>query len=96
MKTSLFALAVLVAMTGAALPQSRTFYDSTTGRITGRSTTDSGGATTYYGADGRVIGRSATTGNSTTTIYNAGGHNVGRVVTSPTRPSGGEDHGSVK
>ena len=88
MKTSLFALAVLVAMTGAALPQSRTFYDSTTGRITGRSTTDSGGATTYYGADGRVTGRSATTG-TTTTIYNAGGHNVGSIVTSPTRPSGG-------
>ena len=63
MKTSLFALAVLVAMTGAALPQSRTFYDSTTGRVTGRSTTDSGGATTYYGADGRVTGRSATTGD---------------------------------
>ena len=48
MKTSLFALAVFVAMTGAALPQSRTFYDGTTGRVTGRSTTDSGGATTYY------------------------------------------------
>ena len=60
MKTSLFALAVLVAMTTAALPQSRTFYDSTTGRVTGRSTTDSGGATTYYGADGRVTGRPAT------------------------------------
>jgi hypothetical protein len=52
MKTSLFALAVLVAMTGAALPQFRTFYDSTSGGVTGRATTDSGGATTYYGADG--------------------------------------------
>jgi hypothetical protein len=33
-------------MTGAALPQSRTFDDSTIGKVTGRSTTDSGGATT--------------------------------------------------
>lgn len=87
MKTSLFALAILVAMTGAALPQFRTFYDSTSGGVTGRATTDSGGATTYYGAR-EVTGPSATTGN-TTTILSAGDYNVGKIVTSPTRPSGG-------
>jgi len=57
MKASLLVLAALVATTGAAQPQSHTFYDNQTGRVTGRSTTDSGGSTTYYGVDGRVTGR---------------------------------------
>ena len=36
-----------------ALAQQRTFYDSS-GRVSGRSTTGTNGATTYYDASGRV------------------------------------------
>ena len=92
MKTSLFALAVLVAMTTAALPQSRTFYDSTTGRVTGRSTTDSGGATTYYGADGRVTGRPATPRRSITLAVTT---SAASSLRPPDRQKE-QDHGSVK
>ena len=41
---------------------SRTFYDAS-GRVSGRSTTDSGGSTTIYDASGRVTGRTSTSGN---------------------------------
>ena len=57
-----------------ALAQSRTFYDSS-GRVSGRSTTGTNGATTFYGADGRVTGRTSTSSN-TTTIYGADGRNT--------------------
>ena len=53
----------------------RTFYDAS-GRVSGRSTTDSGGSTTIYDASGRVTGRTSTSGNHTT-IYDASGRNVG-------------------
>ena len=55
MKPIIIALAALVAITGAALSQSRTFYDSA-GRVTGKSTTDSIGTTTFYDASGRNVG----------------------------------------
>ena len=75
---------VLMLMPTAALAQSRTFYDSS-GRVSGRSITGSGGATTTYGADGRVTGRTSTSGNQTT-IYGSDGRRVGTVTT--TKPQG--------
>jgi YD repeat-containing protein len=54
-------------------------YD-TSGKVVGRSATDSAGTVTNYDARGKVIGRETTTGN-TTTIYDAGGRNVGRFNT---------------
>jgi YD repeat-containing protein len=77
MKPIIVALAALVVMTGAALAQSRTLYDSS-GIVFGRSTTDSQGTTTIYDASGRVIGRISTNSNGTTTIYGANGRAVGR------------------
>ena len=75
-------LLVLVALPTGALAQSqRTFY-GVDGRVTGRSNTDSAGATTFYGVDGRVRGRMSTGSTGTTTIYDAGGRNVGSVTTS--------------
>ena len=58
---------MLMLLQTAALAQSRTFYDSS-GRVSGRSTTGTNGATTYYGADGRVTGRAST--NSSGTLPN--------------------------
>jgi YD repeat-containing protein len=75
---------VLILMPTEAMAQSRTFYDAS-GRVTGRSTTGSGGATTIYGADGRVTGRTSTSGNQTT-IYGSDGRRVGTVTT--TKPQG--------
>jgi YD repeat-containing protein len=49
--TALIVLALL--MPTDALAQSRTFYDAS-GRVTGRSTTDSNGATTFYDSGHRV------------------------------------------
>jgi hypothetical protein len=82
--TSATGLAIVLAllMPTAALAQSSTFYDST-GRVSGRSTTDSGGATTIYGADGRVSGRTFT--GSVTTIYGADGRKAGSVTNSQGR-----------
>ena len=78
------ALAIVLAllMPTDALAQSRTFYDSS-GRVSGRSTTDSDGSTTYYNASGRVTGRRST-GGDTMTIYGADG----RVVVTVTQPQG--------
>jgi len=67
-----------------ALAQSRTFYDSS-GRVSGRSTTGTNGATTFYGADGRVTGRTSTSGN-TTTLYSADGRRIGTTTTN--KPQG--------
>ncbi len=74
--------ALLAALATAASAQQRTFYDST-GKVVGRSSTDSSGTVTNYDSRGRVITRETTSGN-TTTIYDSGGRNVGRV-TSPQR-----------
>ena len=61
-----------------ALAQSRPFYDSS-GRVSGRSTTGTNGATTYYDASGRVTRRTSTSGN-TTTIYDKTGRKAGSVT----------------
>jgi YD repeat-containing protein len=76
----LLALLALAALTGAALAQQRTFYDSS-GKVVGRSSTNSSGTVTNYDSRGRVISRESTSGN-TTTIYDARGRNVGRATTS--------------
>ena len=75
------ALALLMPTGVLAQSSSRTFYDAS-GRVSGHSTTDSGGSTTIYE---RVTGRTSTSGNQTT-IYDASGRNVGRVTT--TKPQG--------
>ncbi|KRR23185.1 hypothetical protein CQ14_33575 [Bradyrhizobium lablabi] len=75
---------ILFALTPAALAtkvsaQQRTFYDAT-GKIVGRSSTDSQGTVTNYDSRGRAISRE-TTSSGTTTVYNASGRNVGRFTT---------------
>jgi len=75
----LLAVLALAMMTGAALAQLRTHYDSR-GIVVGRSATDSQGSTTSYDGRGRGISRESTSGN-TTTIYDASGRNVGRFTT---------------
>jgi YD repeat-containing protein len=52
-------LALLALTTGAASAQSRTFYDSS-GKVVGRSATDSSGTTTNYDARGKVTSRETT------------------------------------
>jgi YD repeat-containing protein len=52
----LLALLALAMMTGAALAQSRTLYDSR-GNVVGRSSTDGSGTVTTYDARGKVIAR---------------------------------------
>ena len=74
-----FALLTLATMTGAALAQQRTFYDSR-GNVTGRSAIDSQGTVTHYDSRGRIIGRETTSGNQTT-IRDDRGRNVGRFTT---------------
>ena len=76
----LLTVLTIAMMTGAASAQQRTFYDSS-GKVVGRSTTDSSGTTTNYDSRGRVISRESTSGNQTT-IYDAGGRNVGRYTAS--------------
>jgi len=66
-------------MTGAASAQRRTFYN-VSGKVVGRSSTDSAGTVTNYDSRGKVISRESTTGNQTT-IYDAGGRNAGRFST---------------
>ena len=84
MRISSLTIALALLMTDAQAQSSRTFYDAS-GRVSGHSTTDSGGSTTIYDASGRVTGRTSTSGNQTT-IYDASGRNVGRVTT--TKPQG--------
>ena len=76
------AIALALLMPTDALAQSRTFY-GVDGRVTGRSTTDSGGSTTFYDASGSITGRSSTSGNQTT-IYGSDGRRVGTVTKSQT------------
>jgi YD repeat-containing protein len=73
---------VLLLIPTDAMAQSRSFYGAD-GRLTGRSTTGSNGATTFFNASGKVTGRSSTSGNQTT-IYGSDGRRVGTVTT--TRP----------
>ena len=54
------AVALALLMPTGVLAQSRTFYDAS-GRVSGHSTTDSGGSTTIYDASGRNVGRVTTT-----------------------------------
>ena len=68
-----------LATNAAAEQQQRTFY-SLSGKVIGRSSTDSQGSTTNYDARGKAISRESTTGN-TTTIYDDRGRNVGKVTT---------------
>ena len=72
----LLALLTLALMTGAASAEQRTFYDAS-GKIVGRSSTNSAGTTTNYDSRGRVISREHTSG-TTTTIYDASGRVLGR------------------
>ena len=72
------AFVALVVMTGAAMAQGRTLYDAS-GRVVGRSSTDSQGSTTFYDAGGRVTGRSSTAPSGTTTIYDGAGRSVGTI-----------------
>jgi YD repeat-containing protein len=72
-------LLTLAMTTGAASAQQRTFYDSS-GKVVGRSATDSSGTITNYDARGKVISRETTSGN-TTTVYDASGRNIGRYTT---------------
>ena len=76
------AIALALLMRTDALAQSHTFYDSS-GRVSGRSSTGTNGATTFYGADGRVTGRTSS-GGDTMTIYGADG----RVLITVTKPQG--------
>jgi YD repeat-containing protein len=77
-KTTIIA-ALLAALATEASAQQRTFYDAS-GKVVGRSSTDSSGTVTNYDARGKVISRETTSGNQTT-IYDASGRNVGRVTT---------------
>jgi YD repeat-containing protein len=79
MTTKAIAAIVLMLMPTDALAQSRTFYGAD-GRVAGRSTTGSNGATTFYDASGKVTGRSSTSGNQTT-IYGGDGRRTGTVTT---------------
>ncbi len=72
----LLALTLAMMMTGGALAEQRTFYNSS-GKVVGRSSTNSSGTTTIYDSRGRVISRESTSGNRTT-IYDAAGRLVGR------------------
>jgi YD repeat-containing protein len=78
-ETILLVLLTLAMMTDAASAQQRTFYDAS-GKVVGRSATDSQGTVTNYDSRGRVISRETTTAN-TTTVYDASGRNVGRFTT---------------
>lgn len=69
----------LYMLINAASAQDRTFYNLS-GKVVGRSSTDSQGTTTNYDASGKVISRETRSGN-TTTIYDPAGRNVGRYTT---------------
>lgn len=78
-KTTILAalvLAVLASEASAQQSQSQTFRDSS-GRVVGRSATDSQGSTVYYGPEGRVTGRASTDSQGTTTFRDSSGRTVG-------------------
>jgi YD repeat-containing protein len=68
----------VITLSSEAPAQSGTLYDSS-GRVSGRYSTDSQGTTTYYDATGKVTSRASTSG-STTTIYDPSGRNVGKFT----------------
>jgi YD repeat-containing protein len=68
-----------LATNAAAEQQQRTFYNLS-GKVIGRSSTDSQGTVTNYDVTGKVISRATTSGN-TKTIYDAGGRVIGRETT---------------
>jgi YD repeat-containing protein len=73
------ALLTLATMTGAASARQHTFYDAS-GKVAGRSSTDSIGTKTNYDSRGRVIRREFASGNQTT-IYDARDNVIGRYTT---------------
>ena len=80
MAMSILQALLTLAMTGAASAQQRTYYDSS-GKVIGRSSTDSQGTTTSYDFRGNVISRESTSGNTTTVYDAASGRNIGRLTT---------------
>ena len=67
----------------AVLGQQRTIYDSRTGKVIGRTATDSQGSTTLYGPAGRVTGRTSTGSDGTVTVYGSDGRRAGSVTAPP-------------
>ena len=72
-------IGTIVPFSTAAQAQQRTHYDAS-GRVVGRSSTDSQGTVTNYDASGRVVSRESTSGNQTT-IRDSTGRTVGRFTT---------------
>ena len=70
----------LLLMPTVATAQQREFYDTRTGKVSGRATTDSQGSTTIYDSSGRVTGRTAVTSEGTV-IYDSAGRRVGTATT---------------
>jgi YD repeat-containing protein len=66
----------LATLAGAASAQQPTYYDMS-GKVVGRSATDSQGTTTNYDSRGNVISRESTSGNAKT-VYDPGGRVIGR------------------
>jgi YD repeat-containing protein len=75
--TLAIALTALIVMTGTAVAQSRTFYDSG-GRVVGRSSIDGQGTVTNRDASGNLISRETTSSGGTTTNYDRAGRVIGR------------------
>ncbi|MGX9426423.1 MULTISPECIES: hypothetical protein [Bradyrhizobium] len=65
--------ALLAVLATAASAQQRAFYDSS-GKVVGRSTTDSQGTTTFYDGRGRVTATEFKSG----TLYDERGRVLGR------------------
>ena len=78
----------LMFVATAAQAQGRTFYGAD-GKVSGRSTTDTSGATTVYDSAGRVSGRTSTGSDGTTTVYGSDGRRVGTI----TKQAGEHDAG---
>jgi YD repeat-containing protein len=73
------AIVLAFLMSTEVLAQSRTFSDSS-GRVTGRASTDSSGAVTLYDASGRAVGRATTDSQGTTTFYDDAGRKTGTIT----------------
>jgi hypothetical protein len=80
-------LAVFLAlvMPTAALAQQRTIYRD--GKVIGRESTGTDGASTFYDSTGRAVGRSSTSSSGTTTYFDARGRKTG-TVTETSKPAG--------
>ena len=73
------AIALLLAAGQAHAFADETFYDAQ-GHVSGRSHTDSGGASTFYDAEGRVSGRASTDSGGTIHFTDAAGRKAGSVT----------------